>query len=491
MKVKQDKASLRSKTARGSSPATTPTVTEWTASQLVSDVLKGLSEDGSRYVARASGRLDVMGGSAEYSGSLVLNMTVADHVCVAVQRRDDGHISIATVLPNDLGSDRPTVFEQAQLWDGKGHCLSPGERRSLWGGAGGDTTGRVAGALVGLLAAKLIPNLGGGLSVVVGSTMEELGDLGQEAALGAAVLAATTRAMDVQLDPLEAGKALHAVEPGWFSAPVAMADIVGVLVGEPHTLIQVQCEPCKLVGSLRLPDDLTLMGIDCGTTHAQAKKKYEHVRTSAFMGRILIDRILRHEGFHHLQWDGRLSRVSVTDYVQRFRNRIPTKIKGREFLDRFGETGDSLTRIDPDVVYKVRSRTEHHIYEHDRAHQFVECLSRAIRNRDKHALCDAGELMYASHWSYGQRCGLGSIETDLLVNLLRRHGAEADVYGAKVTGRGCGGVVAVFMRTSERATAAVDQAIQDYQAHTGRKAKLIHACSPGVLVAGGREDQLT
>ena len=24
--------------------------------------------------------------------------------------------------------------------------------------------------------------------------------------------------------------------------------------------------------------------------------------------------------------------------------------------------------------------------------------------------------MYASHWSYGQRCGLGSIETDLLTD---------------------------------------------------------------------------
>jgi L-arabinokinase len=95
--------------------------------------------------------------------------------------------------------------------------------------------------------------------------------------------------------------------------------------------------------------------------------------------------------------------------------------------------------------------------------------------------------MYASHWSYGQRCGLGSIETDMLVNLLRQSDANPDIYGAKITGCGCGGVVAVLMRTSDRATAAVDQAIEDYQARAERKARLIRGSLPGALVSGVRE----
>jgi L-arabinokinase len=263
-----------------------------------------------------------------------------------------------------------------------------------------------------------------------------------------------------------------------------MADVVSVLTGEPHALTQVRGEPCQRVGSVRLSDDLSLVGIDCGFNHPQAEAKYEGVRTAAFMGRALIDRILQHEGLHDLQWDGRLSRISVTDYVERFRDRIPTKISGREFLDRFGETGDWLTRIDPAVIYKVRSRTEHQIYEHDRVHQLAECLSRGIRNRDARALEVGGELMYASHWSYGQRCGLGSVETDLLVGLLRQKGVAADIYGAKITGRGCGGVVAVLMRASEQAAEAVDRAMADYRARTGREATLIRGSLPGLMVAG-------
>jgi galactokinase len=487
MKVGQDAAKPRSMTTRALSPAVTPAPTDWTASEIVSDVLKRLGDDDTRYIARAPGRLDVMGGSAEYTGSLVLNTTVADHVCAAVQRRADGRVSIATSRPDDSSDGKAIVLDVTRLSDGQGGRLSPEGGRSLLHGSNTALTHGALGALVAFFAAHGASDRAAGLSLVVGATSDEVADLGQEAALGAAVVTAAARAMDVELGPVDAAKVLHGIEPGWFSVPIAMTDVVAVLAAEANALTQVRCDPCALLGSIRLPADLALVGIDSGAMHPEAKTKYEQVRTSVFMGRTLIDRIIRHDGASRLQWDGYLSRISVTDYVERFRDRIPTKIKGREFLDRFGETGDPLTRIDPVVVYKVRSRTEHHIYEHNRAHQFAECLSRAIRSGDAGALRKAGELMYSSHWSYGQRCGLGNIETDLLVNLLRHSDAKSDIYGAKITGCGCGGVVAVLMRTSDRATAAVDQAIEDYQTRAERKARLICGSLPGALVSGVRE----
>ena len=159
-------------------------------------------------------------------------------------------------------------------------------------------------------------------------------------------------------------------------------------------------------------------------------------------------------------------------------------MKGSEFLDRFGETGDPLTKIDPDTTYKIRSRTEHHIYEHSRACQFAECFSRAVRNGSLEPLKEAGALMYASHWSYGQRCGLGNIETDKLITLIRRQEADGDIFGAKITGRGCAGVVAVLMRNSESARAALARAIDTHQQQTGRTTRPIVGSRPGALVAG-------
>ena len=94
--------------------------------------------------------------------------------------------------------------------------------------------------------------------------------------------------------------------------------------------------------------------------------------------------------------------------------------------------------------------------------------------------------MNASHWSYGQRCGLGSIETDLLVSLIRRRGSEADVFGAKITGRGCGGVVAVLLKSTDQALSAVEAAMAEYTLQTGHTPRLYRGSTPGALVAGAQ-----
>jgi L-arabinokinase len=56
-----------------------------------------------------------------------------------------------------------------------------------------------------------------------------------------------------------------------------------------------------------------------------------------------------------------------------------------------------------------------------------------------------GDLMYQSHYSYTE-CGLGNEATDLLVDLVREEGSANGLYGAKVTGGGAGGTVAVLAR---------------------------------------------
>ena len=63
---------------------------------------------------------------------------------------------------------------------------------------------------------------------------------------------------------------------------------------------------------------------------------------------------------------------------------------------------------------------------------------------------------------------------------------DADVYGAKITGRGCGGTVAILMRSTDRARAAIDGAIQDYQARSGKSATAINGSEPGAMVCGAR-----
>src|SRR5579862_9546195 len=47
--------------------------------------------------ARAPGRLDVMGGVADYSGSMVLEMPIAEAACVAWQWRSDRKLNIRSM----------------------------------------------------------------------------------------------------------------------------------------------------------------------------------------------------------------------------------------------------------------------------------------------------------------------------------------------------------------------------------------------------------
>lgn len=457
---------------------------DWVSLPGVARVLERLAGTGPACVARAPGRLDVIGGLAEYTGGLVVNTPIAQQVHVAVRPRSDGAVSIDVV-----GADGSTPHAGTLLPADRtlADAVDPIAALNGRGSGAGPVSGLVrcvAGALFEMVRGGLVRDLGGGVSVAIGSELDELSDVGAHAAAAAATLVATASALDVSLEPAAAAMLCQTVENRWIGVPVGAADSMCALVGRAGALGQWLCCPCTAVGSTALPDGVALVGIDCGAKPRTAAAKYRSARTASFMGRVVIERIVAHEGYDELQWNGYVSNLSVEDYILRFRDRIPKKISGRAFLDLFAETGDPLTRVDPSTVYNVRSRTEHHIYENARAHGFVGCLARAQRKGDGAALGEAGKLMYASHWSYGQRCGLGSVETDLLVGLVRRFARDAGVFGAKITGRGGGGVVVVLMRTTDAARGALDEAMAAYREKTKRTPCLITGSLPGAIVTG-------
>jgi L-arabinokinase len=92
-----------------------------------------------------------------------------------------------------------------------------------------------------------------------------------------------------------------------------------------------------------------------------------------------------------------------------------------------------------------------------------------------------GELMYESHASYSA-CGLGSEGTDRLVALARNLGIAHGVYGAKITGGGSGGTVAILADT--RAGDAVRAIARRYAEETGRDAYVFEGSSPGAARVG-------
>ncbi len=451
-------------------------------SPLIPAVLEALTAEVPRFVACAPGRLDLIGGSAEYTGSLIVNMPTARHVCVGVQPRTDGMLRVVTTVGS--ADEEPLSIPLTDLTPDDSGSVDESKIRSSFHGVRSDAVRCALAAIVEMMCERLIPVPGGGLSVAIGSDVHSLSDAGAASAVVAATLVAATGAFDILPDPLTSVVLAQRVENKWLDSPVGIGDAMCSLHGRPNALMRVRSDSGLRDDPIGLSGGFTVIGLDSGVKHGDALQKYARVRSASFMGQALIGRIIQHDGGGHTNWNGHLSRISIADYVERFRDRIPTSLKGTEFLDRFGETGDPLTEVEPSFAYKVRSRTEHHVYENARACQFVECLARAIRRGGTEALAEAGELMYASHWSYGQRCGLGSVETDLLVSRIRRLGLDHDIFGAKISGRGCGGVIAVLMKPTERARDAIASIQRDYEAKTGRPCEVVRGFSPGAMVAG-------
>ncbi len=138
-----------------------------------------------------------------------------------------------------------------------------------------------------------------------------------------------------------------------------------------------------------------------------------------------------------------------------------------------------MTRVVPTRSYAVRVPAAHAIYEHHRVRLFAELLGGADASGERLRLL--GELMYQSHASYSA-CGLGVEGTDRLVELVREAGPAQGLYGAKITGGGSGGTVAVL--GGRDAGAAIEEVADRYAQETGHRPYVFARSSPGGAAFG-------
>jgi galactokinase len=298
---------------------------------------------------------------------------------------------------------------------------------------------------------------------------------------------------NVQLGARYLALACQRVENLVVGAPCGVMDQMTAACGESGRLLALECQPAELLGHTHIPPDLELWGIDSGIRHAVGGAEYGDVRVGAFMGYRIIAGLAGlpvttgsagHVRIRDDRWRGYLANVTPSEWERTYRDQVPMTITGREFLTRYGGITDRATSVDPSRTYAVRQPTAHPIYEHHRVQLFRALLERGATTEADRGLL--GELMYQSHASYGA-CGLGSSGTDRLVELVRAAEAEG-LYGAKITGGGSGGTVAVLARAGSRA--AVDAIARRYAAETGGSASVLGGSSAGAARFGTRRYQV-
>jgi len=250
-------------------------------------------------------------------------------------------------------------------------------------------------------------------------------------------------------------------------------DQMTCVFGEERALLALLCQPAELQPQVPVPGDLDVWGLDSGERHAVGGSDYGAVRTGAFMGlRMLCEHASVPRSY--------LANIGCEEFERHLVTALPEEMTGDEFLDRYSSTADTVTSVERGRRYRVRAPAAHPVYERRRAETFRQLLLESASDAGRRRL---GELMYESHASYG-RCGLGSRGTDLLVEFVRAEGPAAGLFGARITGGGSGGTVAVIGRRD--AAPAIERVARVYEQQTGYRPHVFAGSSPGVMAFGVR-----
>jgi len=298
----------------------------------------------------------------------------------------------------------------------------------------------VAGVFL-VLTRELHMNFDSGANILISSRVPPGKGVSSSAALEVAVMEAVTKAFEIKIDAKDTALLCQRVENLVVGAPCGVMDQMTAVFGERDRLLLLLCQPAEIKRMITLPPELRLWGLDSGIRHSVSGVDYGSVRAATFTGLQIISD-LRPE----------------TDYLA---NISPTEFES-DYL--------------PHLPQSVKTPTAHPIYENVRVQRFVELL-----NHPKLLLNELGELMYESHRSY-TALGLNSSGTDLLVDLVRREGPATGLFGAKITGGGSGGTVAVL--GDQTSHAAIERVAANYAAETGHRPYIFNGSSNGARSFG-------
>ena len=365
-------------------------------------------------IGEAPGRLDFLGGVADYSGSLVLEMPLA----------------LTTRVTLTEHPTREFIFESAQ----EGRCVvaagTPPTSVPKW------VRYPYGCFLLFCEAQAWKPRTG--LTFAIRSRVPTSMGVSSSAALEVA----TMRALEAYSGKKFSGTALarlaQRAENEVVGAPCGLMDQLASAYGVRGALLPILCRPDLLGEPVKLPRGVIAVGWPSGVKHAVTASPYATARAGAFMGKKLIE----HATGRRLAHATELVPAEVRAFS---RTMLPEKISGIIFLSRAGAVDDPLSKVEPLKTYAVRAAVSFPVEENFRAEAAVALL-RGVTPKSREATLRAlGELLYQSHAGYSS-IGLGCPETDRMVAAVRALGPKHGFYGARVSGGGSGGTVVVLLQ---------------------------------------------
>jgi L-arabinokinase len=414
------------------------------------------------YICRAPGRLDLMGGNVDYTGGWVFQSTIREATWAAAQKRTDQKIIFWNPQMQQEGWADRVEFDLSQLADADTvKSLANANPSVRW-------TAYVLGAFL-LLRDRFPGKVMDGASVYIESDVPLNKGVSSSAAVEVSVLKAAAACYGITLQGIELAEACQWMENVIAASACGIMDQAASVLGDEAHMLPLLCQSCTPRPLVKLPEGIKCWAIDSGVRHAVTGIEYEAARAAAFVGYRMIceweslpinkDESSRIPRYSDSRWQGYLSNVVPSVFRSKYEYRLPEVITGEEILSLAGFHPDPFTSIRPGVKYRVRACTRYAIEENHRVEMFIELARGASEKTSLEAFRHMGELMFQSHWSYSE-CGLGCEATDQLIDLVRQHRGDDMLFGAKITGGGAGGTVAIL--GSRAGTAAFQKVVDQY-----------------------------
>jgi L-arabinokinase len=442
--------------------------------------LAGFFNSGEIWVARVPARLDVMGGIADYSGANVCEGVLGRGMLMALQPRTDRTLRIRTMqvgqrtlpietrIPLDFFASGDTLCSYTEV-----RALCQANPLLAW-------AAYIGGSIFTLLKEESV-KMPFGFSLLLLSAVPMNVGIGSSAAVEVGTLSCLNAYLGLKLDAARVARLGQMAENHVVGAPCGIMDQIAIASGRKGSLTHILCRPGSVIGEVQIPPDTGFIGINSMVRHSVAGNPYSDTRIGAFMGKRIINDLRATTGHAALDY---LTELTPDEFRKRFLTRLPESMLGSEFLLQHRTHDDPVTKIQPDATYRVAGPTRHPVEENDRVLKFMAALEAANRG-DQHALVTAGECMYGAHESYRDNCRLSVDEVDFLVEAVRKRGTKGGLYGAKITGGGTGGTVAVLGRL-DALRQHIPQIAVEYSRRIGVMPDIFEGTSPGAIQFGGR-----
>jgi L-arabinokinase len=382
-------------------------------------------------IGAAPGRLDFLGGVADYSGALVLQTPTRCKTRAALTRLPDPVFELYT--PDEI----PVRLPMAPLADSVAKGADWSDLRKCLDHCGAPRWARYPLGCLLTLARESGWWPSHGLRFDISSEVPLSMGVSSSAALEIATLRALGQLSGLRIPGTLIAHLAQRAENHIVGAPCGIMDQLASALGQPGCLLPILCRPDIVHDPVRLPEGVVAVGWPSGVRHAVADSPYTTARSAAFMGKKIMEHLLGRKLRHSTE-------VDAVIFRDQLRPLLPDRMLGSNFLQNYGDVDDPLSHIDLDRAYPVAAAADFAIEEHARCNRVEFLLTHATPDKRADMLKEAGQLMVESHRGYSTM-GLGCPETDAMVAEICALGPDSGLYGARVSGGGSGGTVVVLL----------------------------------------------